>query len=134
MIDVAGQELQQVWVFEGNDNGRFRIRLGDEASEWTSHKSIATMEHGGRLYAAASAYFEGVLPAEVVFEVAVVPTTLGPGWRREAIGPGTSLEGLVEGLRAERARLFQAASEEQGRLVKAVRDDDIARQRAAGGS
>lgn len=59
-----------------NHYGQFRIIAEDGTKgRWSSYRSLATLEHGGKTYIAGSEY--GLLPkAEVVYEFTELPTTL----------------------------------------------------------
>lgn len=57
---------------EMDDHGNHRIVVGEQASEWVTYQSLPRLEVHGTLYAAASAYWDGILPIEKVFVVAVV--------------------------------------------------------------
>lgn len=61
--------------FQMDPRGNFRIVHTASGKEGASaaYKGIATLEHAGRMYAAVSAYYEGNLPIETVFEI--VPQT-----------------------------------------------------------
>ena len=61
--------------FTMNDHGHFMIEVDDMASCWVQYSSIAVVRlPNGKIYAGASAYYEGNLPHETVFEIVPIAT------------------------------------------------------------
>lgn len=56
-------------AFQMDAVGNFRIVVHGFKSSWVTYQSIAKLEYDGHTYAGVSAYYEGVLPHECVFEV-----------------------------------------------------------------
>lgn len=56
-------------AFQMDYYGNFRIVVHGVKSEWTDYSGIATLEYDGHKYAGVSAYYEGPLPHECVFEI-----------------------------------------------------------------
>jgi len=56
-----------------NDEGRFLIEVNGKRSHSVSYQGIATLRVGKRLFAGVSAYWEGEIPHETVFEIKELP-------------------------------------------------------------
>ncbi len=56
-------------AFQMDDHGNFRIVVHGIKSNWTTYKGITQLEYDGHRYAGVSAYYEGELPHECVFEI-----------------------------------------------------------------
>lgn len=59
------------WEIDGKD-GTHRIVCGEIVGQWATYQQVAALKVGASVYYAATDYFHGDLPTEVVFQTRIV--------------------------------------------------------------